>query len=338
MHKRLMLVWSFAGAVMLGVAGLGFAQTGDRPLQKIFGGGSTKSGVAKAGEDTRRKVEIDVELAWLADPVTFPYFLEAHVDGVTLTVRGYIPDKLVREHALKLARLQTPLSVADALKEHPSLVVRTAKESPSQLQNAVAATLREALPKQSRIVQIECAVDGTVTLRGPAVSPEEKLAASHALRRLYGCTSVQNLMRLPGAPDIAQTTPSPMPKKDGKPSVPPAVSIGLPVPTTTGTEPAKKDETIKDPPAVPTVSSPKDKTPSTLAMSADKVSKLQKRILEVCPGAKDVKIEATAANKLQIELSVRSDDQITTFAGMIYGLPELADLRESVELHFTVAK
>src|ERR1022692_1422896 len=50
--------------------------------------------------DPRRVTEVNVEVAWLADPVTFPYYLEAHVDGGQLEVRGYVPSKAIREHAL----------------------------------------------------------------------------------------------------------------------------------------------------------------------------------------------------------------------------------------------
>src|SRR5438067_3499644 len=151
-RTRWVLAWYLAGAASLGAVAVGLAQTGDRPLQKLFGGGASKGNPAKAApapaEDPRRLTEIAIELAWLGDPVTFAYFLEARVEGATLSVRGYVPDKAVREHALKLARLHCSYTVADNLKEHPSLLVRPAKESAAQLQSAVVATLKEALPKQ----------------------------------------------------------------------------------------------------------------------------------------------------------------------------------------------
>ncbi len=103
----------------------------------------------------------------------------------------------------------------------------------------------------------------------------------------------------------------------------------------------KKDEAVKDP-IQPAVAVPMEKevpgTKAKLALSAEKTAKLQKKILEVCPGAKDVKIEITPANKLLIELTVRSDDQITPFAGKLYSLPDLVDIRDDVELHFTVGQ
>jgi hypothetical protein len=43
-----------------------------------------------------------------------------------------------------------------------------------------------------------------------------------------------------------------------------------------------------------------------------------------------------AKNKLRVELTVRSDDQIPDFAGKVYSVAELSEYREDVELLFTV--
>ena len=177
MCKRWVVVCYLTAATSLGAAAVGLGQTGERPLQKLFGGATPKSSPA---EELRRRAEIDIELAWLADPITFPYFLEARLEGSTLSVRGYVPDKTVRAQALKLARLHTAYTVADMLKEHPSLLVRPTKETPSHLQTVAVATLKEALPKQYQRLQVQCAADGTVTLLGSVQSVEDKLAASLA--------------------------------------------------------------------------------------------------------------------------------------------------------------
>ena len=68
------------------------------------------------------------------------------------------------------------------------------------------------------------------------------------------------------------------------------------------------------------------------------MTQLQKRVLDACPGAKNVKIEVTPMNKLQIELTVRSDDQISPAADKLYNVPELAAYRETLELHFLVGE
>jgi hypothetical protein len=346
------------------------AQPGERPSTKLFGGASAKSSPANPPEDRRRRAEIDVELAWLADPITFPYFLEAHLEGAALTVTGYVPDKQVRDQALRLARLHTAYVVADGLKEHPSLLVRPGKTPPAQLQSAASAALREALPKHHAKLQVQCATDGMVTLSGPVSTIEEKLAASVALRRLYGCASVQNLIQTPGVVDTAppattptvdKTKPPPM----GAPANPPTkgvVTKNDPAAKGTVTKsdpPAKGPLAKSDPPATaakkpgndaphgpilsPAPAAKKDEpvkeqsAPSAkLSLSAAALAKLQKRVQEAIPEAKGIKLEVTPANKLQIELTVRSDDQISAAAGKLYSLPEVMDYREELELHFTV--
>src|SRR4051812_21160725 len=55
--------------------------------------------------DARRVVEINIEVAWLADPVTFPYYLEAHATATQLEVRGYVPNKAVRDQAIRIAQV-----------------------------------------------------------------------------------------------------------------------------------------------------------------------------------------------------------------------------------------
>jgi len=102
-----MRLWLLAGFTTSAMAIAALAQSGEGPLQKLFGTSTAPKTKAPA-EDPRRLAEIAVELAWLGDPVTFPYFLEARVEGAKLTVRGFVPDKAVREHALGLARLGLP--------------------------------------------------------------------------------------------------------------------------------------------------------------------------------------------------------------------------------------
>ena len=101
-RTRWLLAWSLTAAVALAIAAGARGQTGERPLQKIFGTGAGKSSPAPANatvaEKSQRRAEIGVELAWLADPITFPYFLEARIEGGTLAVISYHSgeDRLVK--------------------------------------------------------------------------------------------------------------------------------------------------------------------------------------------------------------------------------------------------
>src|SRR6516162_5285757 len=74
--------------------------------------------VASEGQDVMaegqaRLLEIKVELALMADVATFPYRLAAHASGGAMEVRGYIPNNIVRERALKTARESCSLEITD---------------------------------------------------------------------------------------------------------------------------------------------------------------------------------------------------------------------------------
>ncbi len=182
----------------------------DAQIWRWFGPKTPDKTPAKSNQpDPRRATEVNVEVAWLADPVTFPYYLEAHVNGTQLEVRGYVPSRAVREQALRIAQVYSSAPVVDSMKEHPSLLVKPGQLSAQQLQSSAQSSLRVALPKQAPQLKIECGGDGKVFVLGPVTTVEEKVIVSHSLRRLHGCTSVQNLTTLPNelAQDAAGVEP-----------------------------------------------------------------------------------------------------------------------------------
>ncbi len=79
----------------LGLGTLATAQsTGFQPFKGLFG--SQAAAPDAKGHATERLTEIQVELAWLSDPLTFPYYLEAHVKGQALEIRGYVANAAAR--------------------------------------------------------------------------------------------------------------------------------------------------------------------------------------------------------------------------------------------------
>jgi hypothetical protein len=284
--------------------------------------------------DPRRIVEIDVEIAWLADPVTFPYYLEAHVNNVPqLEVRGYVPNKFVRDHSLRLAQVYSSLPVIDGMKEHPSLMVRPSKMSEKQLQTSVLSSLRAALPKQYQQLQVECGSDGKVTVYGTVNSYEEKVAVSHSLRRLHGCTSVQNKTTVPV--ELVQKPPPADYKskpwlpwsKGNTPSEPPS---GDP----------KKQPELKGPILVET-GNPRPPTESSGVIKVELPVKpsippaeLQKQILIACPKAAHVDVTFTSSSDVRILIHTRSANDVNPIAQRIFMMPTLQNYRP--ELQFKI--
>jgi hypothetical protein len=283
---------------------------GERPWPRLFGPRTPEKAPAKAPQpEMRRLIEIQVEIAWLADPVTFPYYLEARATANSLEVRGYVPNQAVRDHALNLARVYAALPIVDAVKEHPSLLVKPGQMSPQQLHNAVASALREALPRQAPQLQARCDPDGKVVVTGSVQTSEERLLVSHALRRLYGCTSVQNLTRL-----TTETGPPPLANK----SDPAPPSAKVPPVRTAEPAPAKVQG-----PVLPTAGPEPEKQGPPAAASPALAARLKKQIEAACPGVKEVKVEVAATSEFRIEVTVRSEEQVSTFAERILELPDV---------------
>ncbi|MCI0376410.1 MAG: hypothetical protein L0215_02260 [Gemmataceae bacterium] len=226
-HWRL---WCCAGAA----AGLAWTWTGSAQERPALDAKSPKvskhAAAATDSVDRFRRLEILIELAWLNDPVTFPYFLEAHVVGPSLVIRGAVPSAAVRAHAIQVAQLLSPLTVRDAMQERPGLAVRPTPRSPEQLKNAVQSQLRAAFPDQHERWTVQCGKDGAVELRGRIESLEQKLALSQTLRRLHGCTRAVNLTGAHDVRDIVSATAAApaaaaAPKAHAKPDVPPGSVI-----------------------------------------------------------------------------------------------------------------
>lgn len=298
-----------------------------------------------AQTDPRRVTEVNVEIAWLADPVTFPYYLEAHATASQLEVRGYVPNKAVREQAIRIAQVYSSLPVADAMKEHPSLLVRTTSMSAQQLQTSVQSSLRSALPRQYQQLKAECAKDGTVSVIGPVNSYEEKMAVSHALRRLHGCTSVQNLTSLPSEKfpivKASSTTEKPVVALENKTK--PWRPFSKASRTTTEEppllEPTKLVEKKVDGPILIPNAPDVKKTPEVIKAAAPSAplttAELQKRIQTALPQVKRVDAQFTSATDVVLTLEIASENELKTVAERVFTLPELQNLR--AELQFKIS-
>src|SRR5579884_488581 len=184
---------ALAAAGALGVCGTAAAAPPEGPRSVGVEG---MPGVAAA-----RLAAMRVELAWLADPVTFAQPLEARVSGPALEVCGFVPDEVAKERALALARRHGGyLPVLDGLALDPSLPPRPTPAPATALRDNAVDLLRRSLGGAADGLRVS-ALGGVLTVDGPAKSVEEQLAVSRRLRQLSGCTAVVNRMSvavLPG--------------------------------------------------------------------------------------------------------------------------------------------
>jgi hypothetical protein len=145
-----------------------------------------------------RAAEIQVELAWLEDPLTFPCQMAAHAGPEGLEVRGFVPSTAVRERAVRLARQASSMAVVDRLHVQANVADNPTHCKADRLQYAVADCLKTHFGAHLAGIQATCNDQGHITVSGTIDSPEDKLAVSLKLRRVAGCTCVHNHLRLPG--------------------------------------------------------------------------------------------------------------------------------------------
>lgn len=148
--------------------------------------------------DEAHRSAMQVEVAWLADPVLFSYPLFIGVNGTGLVAHGYIPSPALRERALAVARTHSRLEIVDALNIHPGLAQRPGGQPAEAVQRAALAVLTGEFPDQVGAFRVTAAKDGRVTVAGSVRSHEDKWRVSRCLHRVRGCTSVENCLEPAG--------------------------------------------------------------------------------------------------------------------------------------------
>src|SRR5262245_37879098 len=202
-------------------AGRAVAQSTEWPAQR-----QNNIPTGKAPAVPREEVQAAaarIELAWLADPTTFPYGLDAIPENGRIEIRGFVPNNQIHKHAAKLARQVTKLPVPDSVREQGGLSGSPVHVPALQLHNAAAAALYEAYPRLVHSIRIHCDADGAVTIQGTVANLEQQLALSRALHHVPGCTRVSNVTSLTGTqgPVPAMTAAMPAPPTNVKPISPP---------------------------------------------------------------------------------------------------------------------
>lgn len=332
MHRALRRVgWGVLAAAALGMTGPASAQPpapgNGYPVVPVRPAGRPGPGADGPG----RSEAVQVELAWLGDPLTSAYQLVARPSAGALEVYGCVPSATVRQRALDVARANTTFPVVDRLQTNPDPTARPGGTPPGALQEEAAAFLTAFFPEAASGFTVRAGADGRVTVSGTVASPEEKLAVSRRLRWLGGCTGVDNRLEVGPAARWApaavggaggqqatwQLPPTPAPA----PAAPPVEAVTA---TADGAAPYVSSGTVilprrPDPPV------------TTIPVAA-----LTRRIESVCGRtARGVEVVPVADDEVEVRLRVASINDGGRLSARIITLPELAkyhvDFRVRVE-------
>jgi hypothetical protein len=171
--------------------------------------------------------EIQVELAWLADPATFPCRLGAYLDGDTLKIRGFVPNEAIKMKAMEIAGQHTAMPLIDELRIYSNIPMPAAGVAVDSVLGDAAQALAKQLGDKANPLELTASISGQVVVTGPLPSLQDQLAVSHCLWGVHGCTSVKNLTSIPGSTTASIVTDKTT--TDKKPNYPtPSKAVTLP--------------------------------------------------------------------------------------------------------------
>src|SRR5581483_490140 len=148
--------WALIAASGLGTCLAASAQTSPSLLPPVKAPASWAVGIGSAQStcDSPQLAEMKVELAWMANPLTFPYQLEARTVGTVLEVRGEVLTQADREQALRMAQEESGMRVVDRLQINSRLNVAHTTMPASVLQRQAIASLGNELPQRAKDLSV----------------------------------------------------------------------------------------------------------------------------------------------------------------------------------------
>ncbi len=167
------------------------------PPEKIYLQNQSQK-IEKARLEARAQLDAyRVELAWLADPMLFaqPPGVKAVLkdESFVVELRGVVSSNTLRQRALDLAGKYSDTPIKDKL----MVLIAPSPRRPSTPVNELHAKaerhITDKLIEFSQDLRVEEVYsNGMIRLGGRLLSYEDKVSVSRSLRRLNGCTAVEN--------------------------------------------------------------------------------------------------------------------------------------------------
>ncbi|MFL5329959.1 MAG: BON domain-containing protein [Gemmataceae bacterium] len=135
----------------------------------------------------------NVQVAWMADPALFACHLQAKPAAQGLEVCGFVPNEMIRQKAIQIAKSQFEGRVIDRLQVQPGMPLAIARPAePNELAATATNVMSDTLGDKVLGLQLSCPAPGRVEVTGTVGSAAEKLEISKSLRGVPGCTHVVN--------------------------------------------------------------------------------------------------------------------------------------------------
>ncbi len=175
---------------------LGTLWAQDRPVST-----SEPSTLLTTGETATTAISpLAVEMAWLADPITFPYPLKATVQEGKFVVKGLVPTRGIQMRALALAMQLSPVEVVDQIRVQSTMQLVVTEVPNEQFAQEARARLEQVGMPVRKHIELRSTKDGRLIITGYADSEEDKWAYSRCFVGLAGCRAIRNDMLIGFAP------------------------------------------------------------------------------------------------------------------------------------------
>jgi hypothetical protein len=162
-----------------------------------------------------------IEVAWLSDPVTYPLHLRADQEPgqSMITLSGYVPNDLLRQKALAVARYACPdVVITNGLSVQPNMAIPQTAVPDQTLLARLAQVVEQAVPGLGKQVQLAIDSDGVTTVSGRVDEFPTRRKLIRALQGVPGCTAIRYELRV-GASAAAVSD------NTGKPGLRPASAV-----------------------------------------------------------------------------------------------------------------
>ncbi len=191
------------------VAATPTAVAGPSPLRPVLWAEQTTPEAASGmSAEAGKREEVRVKLAWLANPVTFHYYLGAHAEGRTMKLTGYVPCQALKERAAEIAGKATTLPLVDEIKVYQEMGFLFPDRKPLDvLYREATEVLRQEFGDRGAQLTVMGRPDGQLTVSGAVMPMEEQLAVAECLRRVGGCSCVVSKLDAPDRAAVPYSLP-----------------------------------------------------------------------------------------------------------------------------------
>jgi hypothetical protein len=355
----------------MAIARPGLAQTSPYPpLGPSARTNSSRDDGPSAGRRQAAPEEVRIELAWMADPATFPCYLGVYRDGNALKVRGFVPSEAVRARAIQIAGEQSGMTVVDELRINSNMPMRAVdgtrtareKETPPAVIKPVSPGVKtvvlspsESKPRVAPLSESADAWSGPKVLTlpqrvnssvaplsesGDPKVPNPKAATPPESRITPAATAKDKPIPSGGVPTVVDHTPrtkapgAGVTFADARSTDKPSNKVEL---VGAKSAPAAKTPALADGSYVsPGVISYEDpsSSPAAPAPYGDPfASRLRERIDAICGGAeKNVEIQTTGEKRLLIWVQCATREEGERLSRRILQLRELAPYEVSLHI------